>query len=78
MLGLGKDDKVRIIKISDSTLKTTPAINVSTSFHEGYAKFLLHRAIMKVFSTRQAIYSAYFAKSSRFVKRLDRFVTAGV
>ena len=42
MLGLGKDDKVRIIKISDSTLKTTPAINVPTSFHEGYAKFLLH------------------------------------
>jgi len=42
MLGLGENDKVKIIKISDSALKTTPAMNVETNFHDGYAKFLLH------------------------------------
>lgn len=45
MLGLGKNDKVKIIKISDSALKTIPAMNVGTNFHDGYAKFLLHAVL---------------------------------
>jgi len=45
MSGLGENDTVKIINISDSALKTIPAMNVGTNFHDGYAKFLLHAVL---------------------------------